>query len=49
MLFELLTVEENLSVFYEIKGGSQAFGAKQQEIDQIISDVGLCDHRVTVA
>ena len=33
VLFELLTVEEHLAIFYEIKGGKQEAGAKQREIE----------------
>ena len=39
VLFDLLTPREHLDIFYDFKGGDPRF--KQQEIDNLIADVGL--------
>jgi len=39
VLFDLLTPREHLDIFYDFKGGDPA--RKQQEIDSLITDVGL--------
>lgn len=39
MLFHLLTPEEHLDIFYELKGGDPA--RKEEEIRGLINDVGV--------
>lgn len=39
VLFDLLTPEEHLSIFYDFKGGDPAL--KEQEIKDLVRDVGL--------
>ena len=43
VLFELLTPQEHLDIFYEFKGADQA--NKKKEIDMLLSDIGLDDKR----
>ena len=45
VLFELLTVEEHLSLFYDLKGGNPDKASKKAEIDQIMKDIGVYDKR----
>jgi len=43
VLFELLTPQEHLDIFYEFKGADQA--NKKKEIDMLLRDIGLDDKR----
>lgn len=43
ILFELLTVEEHMSIFYDFKGGDPKL--KKQEIEKLMRDVGVYEER----
>ena len=43
ILFDLLTPEEHIDLFYEFKGGDPAF--KKDDIDRLIKDIGLSPDR----
>jgi len=43
ILFELMTVEEHLSVFYDLKGADPKL--KKAEIEKLLIDVGLSDQK----
>lgn len=43
ILFELMTVEEHLSVFYDLKGADPKL--KKAEIEKLLKDVGLSDQK----
>jgi ATP-binding cassette, subfamily A (ABC1), member 3 len=43
VLFELMTVEEHLNFFYELKGGDPKL--KKDEINKLIKDLGIQDKR----
>ncbi len=43
VLFELLTPEEHLDIFYDFKGADQS--NKKKEIDMLLRDIGLDDKR----
>jgi ATP-binding cassette subfamily A (ABC1) protein 3 len=47
VLFELLTAQEHLDIFYDFKGADPA--KKTEEITKLISDVGLEDKKHTFA
>ena len=47
ILFELLTVEEHLSIFYDLKGADPR--NKKEEIEQLMADVGIIDTRHALA
>lgn len=47
VLFELMTVEEHLNFFYELKGGDPKL--KKAEIAKLIKDVGIEDKKHTRA
>ena len=47
VLFEHLTVEEHLSLFYDLKKAEQSL--KSAEIAKLITDMGLEDKRDTMA
>lgn len=47
ILFELLTCEEHLSIFYDLKGADPKL--KNQEIDKLLKDVGIWDKRKALA
>ena len=47
MLFELLTPEEHLEIFYEFKGADK--NNKKKEIDKILEDIGLTDKKSDLA
>ena len=47
MLFELLTPEEHLDIFYEFKGADKT--NKKKEIEQILEDVGVADKKSELA
>ena len=47
MLFELLTPEEHLDIFYEFKGADKT--NKKKEIEQILEDVGVADKKTELA
>lgn len=49
VIFEFLTVEEHLSVYYEIKGGNPDPSKKRAEIDRLIEEVGLTEYRDSIA
>ena len=46
-VFELLTIEEHLSFFYDLKGADPA--KKKAEIDKLMKDVGVYDKRNALA
>ena len=43
VLFDLLTPEEHLDIFYEFKGADKT--NKKQEINQMLDDIGIADKR----
>ena len=43
MLFDLLTPEEHLSMFYEFKGADKS--NKKDEINKLLEDIGVSDKR----
>ena len=47
VLFELLTPEEHLDIFYDFKGGDKAL--KKAEINKLLTDVGVADKRKSMA
>ena len=47
VLFELLTIEEHLSFFYDLKGADPA--KKKAEIDKLMKDVGVYEKRNALA
>lgn len=47
VLFDLLTPEEHLDIFYEFKGAESA--NKKKEIDQMLHDIGVADKRKNLA
>jgi ABC-type multidrug transport system ATPase subunit len=47
VLFELLTVEEHLSFFYDLKGGDPS--GKRDEIKKLMIDSGIYDKRSALA
>jgi ATP-binding cassette subfamily A (ABC1) protein 3 len=47
VLFELLTTEEHLSIFYDLKGGDPK--TKSAEIEKLMKDVGISDKRNALA
>ena len=49
VLFEFLTTEEHLSLFYDLKGGAPNKKAKALEIEKIMRDVGIYDKRNALA
>jgi ATP-binding cassette, subfamily A (ABC1), member 3 len=49
VLFELLSVEEHLQVFYDLKGGDQNPAVKKAEIEKLLVDFGIDDKRNALA
>ena len=49
ILFDLLTVEEHLHFFYDLKGANPNTQVKQAQIDKIMKDVGIDDKSNTLA
>ena len=49
VLFELLTVEEHLSFFYDLKGANPDPEVKQKEILSLMKDSGVYDKRDSLA
>ena len=49
ILFELLTVQEHLSVFYDLKGGDPDSKVKNAEIEKLLVDFGINDKRDDLA
>ena len=47
VLFDLLTPEEHLDIFYEFKGADKT--NKKQEINQILNDIGISDKRKSLS
>ena len=43
VLFDLLTPEEHLNMFYEFKGSNKA--NKKNEIEKLLDDIGMSDDR----
>lgn len=43
VLFELLTVEEHISIFFDLKGADPKI--KKNEINELLKDLGLEDQR----
>ena len=43
VLFDLLTPEEHLEIFYEFKGADKA--NKRKEIEQLLADIGVADKK----
>lgn len=46
-MFDLLTPEEHLDIFYEFKGADKTH--KKKEIDQLLSDIGVADKKKNYA
>ena len=49
VLFELLTVEEHLSFFYDLKGADPNSKVKNAEIQKLMKDVGVYDKKNALA
>jgi ATP-binding cassette subfamily A (ABC1) protein 3 len=49
VLFELLTTEEHLSFFYDMKGANPDPKVKKAEIEKLMMDVGVADKRNSLA
>ena len=47
VLFDLLTPEEHLDIFYEFKGADKT--NKKKEIDQLLVDIGVAEKRKTMS
>ena len=47
VLFDLLTPEEHLSMFYEFKGADKS--NKKAEINKLLEDIGVADKRQNLA
>ena len=47
VLFDLLTPEEHLDIFYEFKGADKT--NKKKEIEQLLTDIGIADKRKNLA
>lgn len=47
ILFDLLTPEEHLDIFYDFKGGDPA--TKKDDIEKILKDVGVDDKKKNMA
>ena len=47
VLFDLLTPEEHLDIFYEFKGADKS--NKKQEINQMLEDIGIADKRKSLS
>ena len=47
VLFDLLTPQEHLEIFYEFKGADK--NNKKKEIDKILEDIGLNDKKKDLA
>ena len=47
MLFDLLTPEEHLDMFYEFKGADKT--NKKKEIEQLLVEIGVADKRNNLA
>ena len=47
VLFDLLTPQEHLEIFYEFKGADK--NNKKKEIDKILEDIGLTDKKTDLA
>jgi ABC-type multidrug transport system ATPase subunit len=45
VLFELLTPQEHMELFYDFKGANPDPVVKNKEINELITDVGLHDKR----
>jgi len=45
IIFDLLTPEEHLDIFYDFKGGDTDPAKKKAEIDALLEDVGLEEKR----
>jgi len=45
VLFELLTVEEHLQFFYDLKGANPDKKVKADEIEKLMKDIGVDDKR----
>ena len=49
ILFELLTTEEHLSFFYDLKGANPDPKVKKTEIEKLLVDFGIIDKRYSLA
>jgi ATP-binding cassette subfamily A (ABC1) protein 3 len=49
VLFELLTVQEHLQFFYDLKGGDPGAKVKKAEIEKLMVDFGIADKRNALA
>lgn len=49
VLFELLTAQEHLEFFYDLKGADPDPVKKKADIDKLMLDVGLCDKKNSLA
>ena len=47
VLFDLLTPDEHMDMFYEFKGADKTH--KKEEIDKLLEDVGVSDKRDNLA
>ena len=47
VLFDLLTPEEHLQMFYEFKGADKS--NKKAEINKLLEDIGVADKRQNLA
>jgi ABC-type multidrug transport system ATPase subunit len=49
VLFELLTPEEHLRFFYDLKGAQDDEGTRNEEIEMLMEDIGVMDKRNSMA
>jgi ABC-type multidrug transport system ATPase subunit len=49
VLFELLTTQEHLSFYYDLKGANPDPRVKNAEIEKLMADVGILDKRNALA
>lgn len=49
VLFELLTTQEHLSFYYDLKGANPDPKVKNAEIEKLMADVGILDKRNALA
>ena len=49
MLFELLTPQEHLEIFYDFKGADPDPKKKEKEINKLMKDVGVDDKKHDLA
>lgn len=49
VLFELLTTQEHLEFFYDLKGADSNQSVKNAEIQKLMTDVGVVDKKNSLA